>query len=46
MAFRYARTDTLGLVVAPLDTDCVGSECRVALQKGRCFIDEHHLYFS
>lgn len=46
MAFRYARTDTLGLVVAPLDTDCVGPECRVALQKGRCFIDEHHLYFS
>lgn len=46
MVERHARSDSLGLVIAPPSIDCVGLECRVALQKGRCFIDKHHLYFS
>lgn len=46
MALRYARTDALGLVVAPPKLDCMGADCPVAERRGYCYTDEHHLYFS
>lgn len=45
MAKRTARTNELGLVVAPPKLDCVGEHCQTALEIGRCFVSEHHLYF-
>lgn len=44
MKEQPAPTDNLGLVKLPRMRDCVGQECPVALKKGRCFTDWHHLY--
>lgn len=45
MPIRYARTNELGLTVPPPQLDCLQEECPTALVTGRCFVDEHHLYF-
>ncbi len=45
MAIRYGRTNEKGLVIPPTQLDCIGEECPTALVTGRCFVDEHHLYF-
>lgn len=45
MAIRYGRTNENGLVIPPTQLDCIGEECPTALVTGRCFVDEHHLYF-
>jgi hypothetical protein len=34
-----------GLAISPRKTDCIGESCPVAEKIGRCFVDEHHLYF-
>lgn len=32
-----------GLAIPPRKRDCIGEECPVAAQIGRCFVDTHHL---
>lgn len=33
-----------GLAIPPRKRDCVGDECPIVAQIGRCFVDDHHLY--
>jgi hypothetical protein len=42
---RLVRVNALGLVIPPQRLDCLGETCPVYQKIGRCFVDEHHLYF-
>ncbi|NBU33242.1 hypothetical protein EB118_10995 [bacterium] len=44
MKLRPARTYKSGLVRLPITRDCVGEQCPIAKNQGRCFTDWHHLY--
>ena len=46
MGLRPAPSyETSGLAISPRKTDCIGDKCPVAERIGRCFVDEHNLYF-
>ena len=45
MPFRPAPANNKGLVLPPRALDCIGERCPVAKNEGRCFKDDHHLYW-